>query len=299
MFSRSPKRRFLTRVLVAWAVALACSAAAIPLRAENLRVCSDPNNLPFSNARREGFENRIAAILARDFGGTVDYTWWAQRRGFFRNTLKTGRCDVVMGIPATGFEMAQATRPYYRSSYFWISRKGSHREIGSFDDPRLKDLRIGVQLVGDDYTNTPPAHALMRRGLVSNIIGFTLYGDYSQPNPPARIVEAVAAGKVDVALVWGPLAGYFAARSRVPLSLKLAEPPLDLPGFPFVYDIALGVRRKDTPLRERLDAALARHHREIDRILDAYSIPRLKPGSDADRTPTAWTTHVLGTGGAP
>lgn len=254
--------------------ALLLAAAAIPVaRAEALRVCSDPNNLPFSNARRQGFENRIAAVLAKDFGERVEYTWWAQRRGFFRNTLKSGRCDVVMGIPV-GFEMAAATKPYYRSSYFWVSRKG-RAPIRSFDDPRLANLRIGVQMVGDNYANTPPAHALMGRGLISNVVGFTLYGDYSRPNPPARIVEAVSSGAVDVALVWGPLAGYFAGRSPNPLTLSRAETPADLPELPFVYDIALGVRRGDTALLARLNAALDRHRPEIDRILDAYRVPRL------------------------
>ena len=259
-------------------------AAALP-RPE-LSVCSDPNNLPFSNERLEGFENRIARLLARDLGATVRYTWWAQRRGFFRNTLKARECDVVMGIPV-GLEMALATRPYYRSTYVWLARR-SQTPVRSFDDPRLQKLRIGVQMVGNDYTNTPPAHALMRRGLISNVVGFTLYGDYSKPNPPARIVEAVADGSVDVALVWGPLAGYFARKSGVPLALIPASAPADLPDFPFAYDIAVGVRRGDTALRDRIDAALARHRGEIARILDDYGIPVVPaspPGSGRAAVP--------------
>ena len=112
-----------------------------------LRVCSDPNNLPFSNARGEGFENRIAELLARDLGTHVAYTWWAQRRGFLRNTLNAGACDVVIGYPADA-EMAQTTAPYYRSSYMFVTRRGLR--IDSLDDPRLQTLRVGVQLIGDD-----------------------------------------------------------------------------------------------------------------------------------------------------
>src|SRR5690349_23062640 len=154
-----------------------------------LRVCADPNNLPFSNQRGEGFENKIAELLAHDMGDRVEYTWWAQRRGFFRNTLKSGACDVVIGVPA-GFEMALTTRPYYRSTYVFLYRKDRGLKINSLDDPSLKNLRIGVQIIGDDFTNTPPAHALSRRNIVANVRGYTLYGDYSQPDPPARIVDA-------------------------------------------------------------------------------------------------------------
>jgi mxaJ protein len=280
MCSRSPEKTSL--LLLLGVSLLLCASAAGATRAANsaeprpeLKVCADPNNLPFTNDRLQGFENKIAGLLARDLGATVRYTWWAQRRGFFRNTLKARQCDVVMGVPV-GLEMALATRPYYRSTYVWVTRSDAPA-IRSFDDPRLAKLRIGVQMVGNDYANTPPAHALMRRGLVSNVVGFTLYGDYSKPNPPARIIDAVASGSVDVALVWGPLAGYFARRSTVPLSLAPAAAPADLPDFPFAYDIAIGVRRGDTALRDRIDAALARNRAGIVRILDAYGLPRVAP----------------------
>src|SRR5690349_16835567 len=114
-----------------------------------LRVCADPNNLPLSNQRGEGFENKLAELLAQDLGERVEYTWWAQRRGFFRNTLKAGMCDLVIGVPA-GFEMASTTRPYYRSTYVFVSRKDRHLNIASLDDPALRKLKIGVQMIGDD-----------------------------------------------------------------------------------------------------------------------------------------------------
>jgi quinoprotein dehydrogenase-associated probable ABC transporter substrate-binding protein len=239
-----------------------------------LRVCADPNNLPFSNQRLEGFENRIAELLAREMKATIEYTWWAQRRGFFRNTLKAGACDVVLGVPC-GFELALTTSPYYRSTYVFVYRKGRGLRVRSLDDPVLRRVRVGVQMVGDDFANTPPAHALANRKIVQNVKGYTVYGDYAQQNPPARIVDAVATGEVDVALVWGPLAGYFAKRQPVPLEIVPVSPQVDLPFLPFVYDISMGVRRGDERLRQELERILEQKRPEIERILDDYDIPRV------------------------
>jgi quinoprotein dehydrogenase-associated probable ABC transporter substrate-binding protein len=238
-----------------------------------LRVCADPNNLPFSNEKREGFENKLADLIAADLGASVDYTWWAQRRGFIRNTLNEGLCDVVMGVPAS-FELAAVTRPYYRSTYVFVYRKNAGIAVRSFDDPVLRSLRLGVQIIGDDYANTPPAHALANRGIVGNVRGYTVYGDYREDNPPARIIEAVAMGDIDVAIAWGPLAGYFATRQSVPLAIVPVSPQVDLPFLPFVYDIALGVKRGNDSLRTRLDAVLVRRRSDIDRLLDRYGLPR-------------------------
>jgi len=242
-----------------------------------LRVCADPNNLPFSNQRGEGFENKIAELLAHDLGERVEYTWWAQRRGFFRNTLKAGMCDVVMGVPS-GFEMALTTKPYYRSSYVFLSRKDRHLNLSSLDDPLLRKLRIGVQIIGNDQTNAPPAHALTRRNIIENVKGFTLYGDYSQPNPPARIVDAVVKGDIDLAIVWGPLAGYFAKQSHVPMSVVPVTPQIDQPFLPFVFDISMGVRRGDQDLRDQLEQVLEQRRADIDRILEDYKVPRVEGG---------------------
>jgi mxaJ protein len=238
-----------------------------------LRVCADPNNLPFSNRRREGFENKIVELVARELHATVRYTWWAQRRGFVRNTLGAGECDVLPGVPV-GFDRALLTRPYYSSSYVFVYRKDRGIAVRSLDDTVLRRVKVGVQLVGDDYANTPPAHALARRGIVGNVTGYTVYGDYARPNPPARIIDAVVTGEVDVAIVWGPLAGYFAARQRVPLAVVPVSPLVDPPRLPLAFDIAMGVRRGDRELRAELDAALERRRSEIRHILDAYGIPR-------------------------
>jgi mxaJ protein len=255
-------------------LAAACGrgAEAGPIRA--LRVCADPNNLPFSNQRLQGFENQLAALIAREMGATVRYTWWAQRRGFIRNTLNAGLCDVVMGVPSS-FELALVTRPYYRSTYVFLSRRDRRLGVRTFDDPVLKKLKIGVQIIGDDYANAPPAHAFARRGIVGNLIGYTVYGDYREDNPPARIVRAVAAGEVDLAVVWGPLAGYFAPRQRVPLEMVPVSPQIDLPFLPFVYDISMAVRRNDPQLQAELDGILQKKRPEIEAILDRFGIPRV------------------------
>ncbi|HVD59309.1 MAG TPA: substrate-binding domain-containing protein [Gemmatimonadaceae bacterium] len=239
------------------------------------RVCADPNNLPFSNQAQQGFENRIAQLLAKDMGKRVQYTWWAQRRGFIRNTLNAEVCDVVMGVPSS-FDLALVSAPYYRSTYVFVSRRDRDLGVKSFDDPVLRRARIGVQLVGDDGANTPPVHALSSRGIVGNLKGYTVYGDYSQPNPTARIMNAVENGEVDVAIVWGPTAGYFAKTHQIPLLLTPVSPQIDLPFLPFVYDISLAVRRKDKALRDTLDSLLVHERPAIGKILDEYGVPRVE-----------------------
>jgi len=251
-----------------------------PLKPPNLkpqtsfRVCADPNNLPFSNDREEGFENKIAALIARDLGTRLEYTWWAQRRGFVRNTLNAGKCDVIMGVP-TSYGMVSATEAYYRSTYVFVRRKDRRLHIASLDDPQLRRLRIGVHLIGDDYSNTPAVQSLARRGLAKNVVGYTVYGDYSKPNPPAELVHAVARGDVDIAVVWGPLAGYFAGREPVPLDLVPVSPPIDGAALPYVYDIAIGVRHRDTMRLAVLDRELHRRRSEITQLLSEYGVPLL------------------------
>ena len=264
------KTALLLVLLAALALALAAGAAP-PERV--LRVCADPNNQPFSNDRLEGFENRLADLVARDLGARVEYTWWAQRRGFVRNTLNAGECDVLMGVP-TSFELALTTRPYYRSTYVFVTRRDRGPAVRSFDDPVLRRVRVAVQMIGDDGVNAPPAHALARRGIVDNVAGYSVLGDYREESPPSRIVEAVARGEVDVAVVWGPLAGYFAPRQAAPLTLAPVSPEIDLPFLPFVFDISMAVRHGDDELKEELDRVLERRRREIDALLDRYGVPR-------------------------
>jgi len=239
-----------------------------------LRVCADPNNLPFSNERGEGFENKIAALVARDLGARLGYTWWAQRRGFVRNTLREESCDLIVGVPA-GYDPVLTTKPYYRSTYVFVTRAAQKLGVNSFDDPRLKSLRIGVHLIGDDGVNAPPAHALSKRGMITNVVGYTIYGDYGEPNPPARLIDAVAAGDVDVAVAWGPLAGYFARREPTPIEITPVAAPTDPPALRFTFAIAMGVRKGDTAFRDELNRILERRREEIKKILDDYGVPQV------------------------
>jgi mxaJ protein len=254
---------------------LACGTAA---NARELRVCADPNNRPFSAEDGSGMENKIAELIGQELGANVTYTWFAQRRGFLRNTLNAGKCDIVPGIPAK-MEMLRTTQPYYRSGYMFV-RKESTPKIESLDDPALKSLKIGVQLIGNDATNTPPVHALAHRGVVDNVRGFMVYGDYESLDPVSPIVQAVANGDVDVAIVWGPQAGYFAAQQKVKLALD-PVPPNGLEGDPPMrFDIAMGVRKGDKELADEVSRALAVRRADIDTILAAYHVPRLdEPGA--------------------
>jgi len=179
-----------------------------------------------------------------------------------------------MGVPGS-FELSAVTRPYYRSTYVFVTRRGRNLDIASFDDPQLRTLRVGVHLIGDDFANTPPAHALAARGIVGNVKGYSIYGDYTEPNPPTGILRALVADEIDVAVVWGPLAGSFALTSAVPLDLRPVSPQVDLPFLPMVYDIALGVRRADEPLRLALDEILVRRRADIDALLREYGVPRV------------------------
>ncbi|HLH00252.1 MAG TPA: hypothetical protein VKX49_28355, partial [Bryobacteraceae bacterium] len=181
-----------------------------------LRVCADPQNLPFSNQAREGLDNRVAEIVANGLDATLEFVWWPERKASVAQFLDAGNCDVWFGAPS-GLPSALTTKPYYRSSYVFISRRDRVGSISSLFDERFSSLRIGAQIVGDDYA--PPALVLARRGLSAHLAGFSLFGPEGEPNPAARIVEAVDTGAVDVAIVWGPVAGYFAKRAKSPLEI--------------------------------------------------------------------------------
>jgi quinoprotein dehydrogenase-associated probable ABC transporter substrate-binding protein len=245
---------------------------------KQFRVCADPENLPFSNQKLEGFENKIAELLAKEFGTSLSYVWWGQRQGFIRNTmnatLQEARCDVVIGVPA-GYDLVQTTKPYYRSTYVFVYPKGRGLQIKSLDDPILKKIKIGVHLLGDDYTNPPPVHELAKRGIVDNVVGFDTF--YSAQNPPGKIIDAVTAGKIDAAIVWGPAAGYFVGRQTVPLEVvAVPSGKMDLPS---AFDISMGVRPGDSALKAQLERVLARKQVEIRKILKDYGVPLVEKAS--------------------
>lgn len=260
-------------LLVSFLLGLVFSAGAGCVYAADLRVCADPNNLPFSNAKGEGFENKIVALVARDMHENVSYVWWAQRRGYVRNTLRAGLCDLWPGV-ATAVDMLATSRPYYRSTYVFVTRADRHIKLSSYDDPQLRKLIVGVQLVGNDAMNTPPTHALARRGIIDNVRGYMLYGDYQKPNPPAAIMDAVIKGDVDVAIVWGPLAGYFARKASTPLTLTPVAPAVDGAQWPMQFDISMGMRRHEPDFKAKIDEILEREHHAIGAILAQFNVPR-------------------------
>ena len=279
------------RRLVARALALALCAWAGAAQAQALRVCADPDNLPYSHADGSGFENRIAQLIASDFGLPLEYAWLPDRRGFVRKTLGAGLCDLIVGVPVA-FERTLNTRPYYRSSYVLVEPAGDPAPPRGFDDPRLRRWRIGVQVVGDDMAATPPGHALAQAGAEDNIVGFPLAGE--EP-AAARMVRALARGELDAAFLWGPQAGYYAARAGVPLRVAFVPPPATLKEQPFSFAIAMGVRRGDTVLRARLDDFIARRQADLDRILAEYDVPRAQERQPCSRcccSPCCWRSRA-------
>jgi mxaJ protein len=240
-----------------------------------LRVCADPNNLPYSDQQQKGFENQLATMIANDLGMQVIYTWFPQRGSFFRKTLDAGECDVVMGVPA-GMKGIDTTAPYYRSGYVFVSRLDRKLNLGSLDDPRLHRLRIGIHNLGDTDREAPPVHALTSRGIVSNLVGYNIFGsNLDETDPSSDLIKAVEKGDIDVALVWGPIAGYFARFSSVPLVVSPIEGDSSNPNLPLSFDIAAGVRKEDDMLKQQLDSELQRRRTEIQHLLVSYGIPQL------------------------
>jgi len=250
-----------------------------------LRVCADPDNMPLSNQKGEGFEQRIAELIAKEWNAKVEYAWWPVRRGFFARALNGRYCDVAIQAPAL-FDMAGVTRPYFRSGYVFVTRKDSGLDIKSLSDPRLKKLKIGVNLLNSDAENTPPAMALSQYGVVGNLVGFSTF--YTDTERPESIINAVAGKTIDVAIVWGPLAGYFAKRSAVPLLVVPLAEKDSLSDTPFRFSIGMGVRRRDRALRDSLQAVVDRKGPEIQAILKEYSVPMFPiatPAEDDDDGP--------------
>lgn len=215
-----------------------------------LRVCADPDNLPFSDKAEHGFENRIARMLGDELGARVQYTWRAMNTPF-----EEQGCDVVIGVPV-GPEEGLTTRPYYRSSYVFLTRADRQLYFRSLDDPRLQPLKIGLEL------DTPLAFALERRG-ISNVVGF--------PGAPASLIAAVEQKEVDVGLVWGPMAGAFARGDQSPLRISVINPSGDDQRFSF--DVCMGVSKSHPELKAALDRALEHRRADISAILREYGVP--------------------------
>jgi len=266
----------ITAALLVTAAAVALMASAPGQAPSELRVCVDPYDMPFSNNQEEGFENKIAHLVARDLNATVVNYWWPSRRGVLRNSILGGFCDVMIQAPV-GLDPVATTRPYYRSSYYFVYRADRGLRLTSLDDTILKHLKIGVNIIGYDYTNTPPAHALGARG----IVGLTGFGNFLNPDPqadhPQDIIDAVAKDSIGVAIVWGPLAGYWVKHQPVRLAMVALPDSDPVSGMRFAFDMAMGVRHRDKELLARLDSAIARRRSEILAILQDYGVPVLEP----------------------
>lgn len=255
------------------ALALALIGAAT-LTAADLRVCADPENLPYSNRQQQGFENKLADLVGRELGRPIHYEWIPQRKPFFK-ALQQGACDLVMGVPSQ-FPLALTTQPYYRSSYVFASRRDRNLDVQSFDDPRLKTVRIGLQIVQEGDGDVPPAQALARRGILRNISWYPLNENYLTTNQRTSLLQAVSRGQIDVAVVWGPLAGNFAKHSKVPLRLTKVSPQSE-GRIPFAFDMSMGVRPGDTKLAGTLNSIIRRRQVEIRRLLESYGVPLVNP----------------------
>jgi quinoprotein dehydrogenase-associated probable ABC transporter substrate-binding protein len=232
-----------------------------------LRVCADPRNLPYSNEAGEGFENKIATLLARKLGKELTYEYYPGATGFVRNTLNAHRCDIIMGMPQKD-DIAQVTNPYYRTAYAIVTKPGT--EMASIDDladPRLQGKRIGI------IAGTPPATSLAVNGLLGNVKSYPLVVDTRFDSPASTMIEDLAKDRIDVAILWGPLAGYLAKRSETKLKVTVllkepAEPPM-------IYRIAMGVRPSDQNWKRQLNKFISENGAEITQILVSYGVPLL------------------------
>jgi quinoprotein dehydrogenase-associated probable ABC transporter substrate-binding protein len=238
-----------------------------------LRICADPNDLPYSNVQEQGFENELARMITKDLGMVPSYTWMPQRSAFFDKTLAAGVCDVVLGVPS-GMANMRITHPYYRSGYVFVSRANRNLVIHSLDDPRLRQVQIGVHLLGHGESDLPPVHALASRGIIRNLVGYNIFGNLDESNPASDLIQAVARGDVDLAVAWGPIAGYFARQSKVPLQVTVIDADPLNPSLPFGFDIGIGVQPKNRELEIRLDTELDQRKSEINQLLARFGIPQ-------------------------
>ncbi|MBT3016014.1 MAG: substrate-binding domain-containing protein [Candidatus Thiodiazotropha endolucinida] len=233
---------------------------------EYLTVCGDPNHMPFSNKKLEGFENRIAKLIADDLNRTLRYHWWPQTIGFVRNTLRIRLCDLVMGVTSVN-ELLQNTNPYYRSVYTLVYRKDSGLTLRTLDAAKLTDLKIGV------VAGTPPATLLSKYGLLEQVRPYQRTVDTRLFSPATRAVEDVADGNIDVAVIWGPIAGYAASRQETPLSV--IPLPAKVDSVPLAFNVSMGIRHRESNWKHQLNLELEKLSADIEKILLEYNIPLL------------------------
>jgi mxaJ protein len=264
----------MTRLLKLPCCVLLLAGSALPAVVDagrELRVCADSDNLPFSNARLEGFENKIVQVIADDLHASVQYVWSPESSASIGEALNTGKCDMIAGAPAE-WGPVLTTKPYYASTYVFVYSKKKYPRLSSFDDPVLRKLKIGLPVISGGGANPPPTYALARRGLSGNVIGFSMF-------QPDKIVAAVASGDIDAAVMWGPFGGYFAKRQSAALAATPVSAGDNDASLRFTYDISIGVRKGDTALKDQLEGVLNRRHKQIVRVLEDYGVPVIsRPG---------------------
>ncbi len=231
------------------------------------RVCADPRNLPFSNEAGEGFENKLAELFAQKLGKKVAYAWYPGATGFVRNTLNAHKCDVIMGFPQ-GNDLAQVTNPYYRTSYALVSKPGTELDgVDSLDDPVLQSKHIGI------VAGTPPATYMAKKGLLAKAKSYPLTIDTRYDSTSHEMIADLESGVIDVGILWGPIAGWYAKNEKpklsiVPLTKERGGPRL-------AYRIGMGVRAADQEFKRLLNRMIQENQREIDEILLSFGVPLL------------------------
>ncbi|MGC2198702.1 MAG: substrate-binding domain-containing protein [Stellaceae bacterium] len=253
-------------ILLLLAAGPAAAQTADVVDRSELKVCADPSNLPFSDEKKEGFENKIAELMGSELGLKLDYAWFPQVIGFVRNTLRAHLCDLVMGTVA-GDEIMQTTNPYYFTTYVMFYRSDKGLAIAGAQDPRLADLRLGV------VAGTPPADLLVRHELMSHTKPYALTVDTRSESPTHQMVQDVVDGTIDVGFLWGPIAGYYRRHDDLPLVLVALK---DESGAARMeYHIAMGVRANEPEWRRRINAAILKRQKDITGILRDYGVPLL------------------------
>lgn len=284
---RTAQRVFDHRgIIIAVAAVIGLALAPLPLGAadrQQLRVCSDPDNMPFSNAAGEGFENKLATLVAGELRKRLVYTWAALDDSFVHDTLAAHRCDVIVGMPH-GLGSVETTRPYYWSSYVLVSRADRNLDINSLKDHQLKALKIGVASVQGNRLYSPPAQVIAEAGSLDRIIGYPIDGMEGRADQRAAIIAALARGDIDIAALWGPLAGYFVQRSAVPLAVRMIGDTDEFSSrkthfqlLALQFEIGMAVRKGDHALRRALDEVIARKRPEIEALLKSFGVPLIEP----------------------
>lgn len=243
------------------------------------KVCADQNNMPYSNSKFEGFENKIAEVLAKDLGLKLTYQFWPDRFGFYRNTINAKRCDVIIGT-AEGNDVLRTSKPYYRSGHVYVWRKESNYNITNWDSPDLKKGFIGV--VGESPATIP----MNDHDLIVNARPYRMQRDLNLP--PSYLIDDLAKGDIDVAIAWGPIGGYFAKNNKVPMEVRIIpeyvnKNPINQAKGKEFWNISVGVRKKDKERMEKIQAALDRNQDKIEQILKDYGIPTVPVVVEAKR----------------